>query len=92
MSMDCLEFVGVMVVLEEALSGYAIRKPERLISPSMASRPRRMWLRPSPFRDPGPTANPRVELGGAADRSMTGYSEVTTILDFGKIESGSSSG
>jgi hypothetical protein len=60
----------VMVVLEEALSGFAIRKPpndcERLKSPSMAPRPQRMWLRPSPFRDPGPTARPRLELGGAA--------------------------
>jgi hypothetical protein len=78
----------VMVVLEEALSGFAIRKPpndcERLRSPSMASRPRRMWLRPSPFRDPGPTANPRVELGGAADRGIAGYSGVTTILDLAK--------
>jgi hypothetical protein len=77
----------VMVVLEEALSGFAIRKPpndcERLKSPSMASRPRRMWLRPSPFRDPGPTARPRLELGGAAVRSIAGFSGVTTILDLG---------
>ena len=43
-----------------------------------------MWLRPSPFRDPGPTANPRVELGGGADRGMAGYSGVTTTLDLGK--------
>jgi hypothetical protein len=82
----------VMVVLEEALSGFAIRKPpndcERLRSPSMASRPRRMWLRPSPFRDPGPTARPRLELGGATVRSIVGFSGVTTILD---LESGSSS-
>jgi hypothetical protein len=68
----------VMVVLEEALSGFAIRKPpndcERLRSPSMASRPRRMWLRPSPFRDPGPTARPRLGLGGAAVCGIAGYS------------------
>ena len=77
-----------MVVLEEALSGFTIRKPpnecERLRSPSMASGPRRMWLRLSPFRDPRPTANPRVELGGAGDRGMASYSGVTTILDLGK--------
>lgn len=72
-----------MVVLEEVLSGFAIRKPpkdcERLRSPSMASRPRRMWLRPSPFRDPGPTARPRLEVGGATVRSVSAYSGVTTV-------------
>ncbi len=77
----------MMVVLGGALSGFAIRKPpndwERLRSPSMASRPRRMWLRPSPSRDPGPTARPRLELGGAGVRGVAGYSGVTTICDLG---------
>jgi hypothetical protein len=47
-----------------------------------------MWLRPSPFRDPGPTANPRVELGEATDSSIADYSGVTTILNLAKSKAG----